>query len=382
MQRFGRTLVATVLAAAAVLGTGAATAAAGQVAVTGPPPGTAAWRADTVLGVALPDPATATPAEVAAFLAGLTPAGREALAVRHPLVVGNLDGAPVELRYRANALALAEERSAELAAAGDERLGGSARAAARARAERYASLAGRQILAFDPRGRGQVAEVFGDLTLAPRTAVVVPGSDIDLMSFDRAGDPGGTPAGMARALRAATGEQVAVVAWTGYTTPVGLGLDAVTEDLAVAGGRRLARFLTGLAAQRGAATVFCHSYGSVVCARAGLGPDQALGVVVLGSPGMGTGRAADLRVPVWAAERNAADWIGDVPHVSVLGLGHGTDPTDPAFGARVLSSAGSHGHTGYFAPGTASLANFAALAAGDPAAVTCTGAGQECRDAI
>ncbi|MEV4616263.1 alpha/beta hydrolase [Kitasatospora sp. NPDC049258] len=382
MLRFRRTLAAAVLAATAVLGMGASAAAAGQRAVTGPPPGTAAWRADTVLGVRLPDPASAAPAEVAAFLAALTPAQREALAVRHPLVVGNLDGAPFELRYRANALALAQEHRAAAAAAADQRLSSSARAAARARAERYASLAGRQILAFDPRGRGQVAEVFGDLAQGRRTAVVVPGSDIDLMTFDRARDAGGTPAGMARALRAATGDQVAVVAWAGYTTPVGLGLDAATADLAVAGGERLARFLTGLAERTGPATVFCHSYGSVVCARAGLGPEQAAGLVVLGSPGMETDRATELRVPVWAAERGEADWIGEVPHLSVLGLGHGADPTGPGFGARLLSSAGSHGHTGYFAAGTASLANFAALATGDLTAVRCATANRECQDAI
>ncbi|WP_033825989.1 alpha/beta hydrolase, partial [Kitasatospora sp. MBT63] len=347
----------------------------------GPPPGSAAWRADTVLGVRLPDPVGAAPAEVAAFFAGLTPAQRDALAVRHPLVTGNLDGVPVEVRYRANALALEEERRREQAAAEDGTLSAAGRAQALARAQRYAALAGRQILAFDPRGRGQVVEVFGELSPGSRPAVVVPGSDVDLTEYDRDGDPYAGPAGMARALRAATGGQVPVIAWAGYTTPVGVGMDAATADLAVAGGARLGRFLDGLAARTGAATVFCHSYGSVVCGRADLGPRQAAGLVVFGSPGMETARAADLRVPVWAAERNDADWIGRVPHVSVLGLGHGADPTGTGFGARVVSSAGSHGHSGYFAPGTASLANFAALALGDTAGVRCADRDPGCHDA-
>lgn len=369
-QRLRRTVAAVALAVAAVLGAGG-WAAGTQQAVTGPPPGSAAWTADTTLGIRLPDPATAAPAEVAAFFAALPPAQRDALAVRHPLVVGNLDGAPVPLRYRANALALAEERGHQLARAADPALTPQDHSAARERAERYRTLldGGRQILAFDPRGRGQAAEVFGDLAAAPRTAVVVPGSDIDLTSFDRAADPYGTPAGMARALYEATGRGTAVVAWAGYTTPVGLGPDAATEDLARAGARRLDRLLDGLAVTTrpdAPATVFCHSYGSVVCGLAAPGPARASGLVVLGSPGMGVGSAAELdpRVPLWATARNGSDWIGNVPHVSVLGLGHGADPTGPGFGARPLPATGSHGHTGYFAPGTASLAAFAAVALG------------------
>ncbi|MFI6443691.1 alpha/beta hydrolase [Kitasatospora sp. NPDC050543] len=376
LLRFRRALAATAITVGALAGAGGWAAADTQRAVTGPPPGSAAWVADTTLGVRPPDPANAPPAEVAAFLAALPAGQRDALAARHPLVVGNLDGAPPALRYRANALALAEELDKERARATDPALTAQDHAAARARAERYRTLLadGRQILAFDPRGRGQVAEVYGDLTTARHTAVVVPGSDIDLMSFDRAGETFGTPAGMARSLLDATGRRAAagstaVVAWAGYTTPVGVGLDAATENLARAGADRLGRLLTGLAVTTGPAapaTVFCHSYGSVVCGLARPGPDQASNVVVLGSPGMGVDGAdrLDARVPLWATERNGSDWIGGVPHVSVLGLGHGADPTAAGFGARLLPSAGSHGHTGYFAPGTASLAAFADLTLG------------------
>ncbi|MER5352860.1 alpha/beta hydrolase [Kitasatospora sp. NPDC002551] len=374
-NRIGRAAAAAALALAAVLGAGG-WAAGGERAVTGPPPGAAAWRADTALGRPLPDPATASPAEVAAFFTALPPAAREELAVRHPLVVGNLDGAPVELRHRANARAVAGERERALARAADPALTAQDRAAARERAERYRTLLDgaasggpRRLLAFDPRGRGQIAEVFGDLAGARRTAVVVPGSDIDLRTFDRAGDPYGTPVGMARALYEATGGRTAVIAWAGYTTPVGLGPDAATETLAGAGAERLNRLLDGLAVSTrpdAPATVFCHSYGSVVCGLARPGPRQASGVVVLGSPGLGVGSAADLdpRVPLWATARNGSDWIGNVPNVRLFGLGHGADPTAPAFGARPLPSTGSHGHTGYFAPGTASLAAFAGLALG------------------
>ncbi|MFH9420669.1 alpha/beta hydrolase [Streptomyces sp. NPDC017529] len=379
LRRFGqrgrRTIVAVVLAATIVGGTGGWAAGSAQDAVTGPAPGAAAWRADHSLGQRLPDPATAAPAEVARFFRALTEAQRQELAARHPLTVGNLDGAPVALRYRANALALKAERDRQLARATDPSGTLQDHQEARRTAARYAELLrpGRRILAFDPRGRGQVAEVFGDLVTAQHTSVFVPGSDIDLSSADRQRDPYGTPSGMAKSLRAqmareAPGVRTAAIAWTGYTTPVGLGPDAATGRLAEAGAPRLARFLDGLAAVGAPApALLCHSYGSVVCGKAvpRLAQGRIADLVVFGSPGMRADSAAALRTTarVWAA-RDASDWIGDLPHVQFLGLGHGTDPTDPEFGARRVPARTADGHTGYLAPGTDSLRNFADIALG------------------
>ncbi|MGD3106311.1 alpha/beta hydrolase [Streptomyces sp. YGL11-2] len=375
LRRSKRTVVAAALAAAVVAGTGGWAAGTAQTAVTGPAPGAGAWRADHSLGVRLPDPATAEPAEVARFFASLTGRERQSLAARHPLTVGNLDGAPVALRYEANARALRAERDRQLALATDPAGTLQDHQQARKSADRCAALLapGRHILAFDPRGRGQVAEVHGDLATAERTAVIVPGSDIDLGSFDRAKDPYGTPTGMAASLRRqmaadAPGTRTAVIAWVGYTTPVGLGPDAATGRLAEAGAPRLARLLSGLAAlNTPAPAVFCHSYGSVVCGLAAprLERGEIADLVVFGSPGTRQDNVAELRTParVWAA-RDASDWIGDVPNVELLGLGHGTDPTDPAFGARRVSAQQARGHTGYLAPGTDSLRNFAAIALG------------------
>ncbi|MEW1723186.1 alpha/beta hydrolase [Streptomyces sp. NPDC093109] len=345
MRRYGRTLVAAALATVVVAGTAGWASGTSQQAVTGPPPGTAAWRADTSLGRTLPDPATASPRAVAAFFAGLTERQTAALVRRHPLVVGNLDGAPVTLRYAANARAVRAEHN-----------------------PRYDRLAspGRRILAFDPRGRGQVAEVYGDLTAAREVAVIVPGSDIDAGSFDRTKDPYGTPAGMAGALRDATGDRTAVIAWTGYTTPVGVGIDAATGDLASAGATRLARFTRGLAAVGAPKpALFCHSYGSVVC---GLAAHEvnASDIVVFGSPGMRADSVRALRTTarVWAA-KDSSDWISKVPHVEFAGLGHGPDPAGAGFGARRVPAEHADGHTGYFVPGTDSLRAFAAIAEGD-----------------
>ncbi|MER5873911.1 alpha/beta hydrolase [Streptomyces sp. NPDC002044] len=345
MRRFGRTVVTAALAVAVVAGTAGWASGDSQRAVTGPPPGTAAWRADAVAGRPLPDPASTPPAGVARFFAGLDTAALRYLVRTHPLVVGNLDGAPLPLRYEANRVAVA--------ATGDAR---------------YASLAapGRQILAFDPRGRGQVAEVFGDLEHAAHVAVVVPGADNDAATHDARRAPHTGPAGMARSLLAATGGDTVVIAWTGYTTPVGVGLDTAVGRLAEAGAERLARFTAGLDAVGAPDPVlFCHSYGSVVCGLAARHTDAA-DIVVLGSPGVRAGTSAALRTGarVWAA-RSPSDWIADIPNVEFAGLGHGADPTSAAFGARRVPASDVRGHAGYFAPGTQSLAAFAAIANGE-----------------
>ncbi|WP_328302809.1 alpha/beta hydrolase family protein [Streptomyces sp. NBC_00435] len=348
MRRFARTLVTAALAAAVVAGTAGWASAGTQTAVTGPVPGTAAWRADSVSGRPLPDPARATPYEIARFFAGLEEAQALGLVRSHPLVVGNLDGAPLPLRYEANRLAVLAESTAGRA--------------------RFASLAapGRQILAFDPRGRGTVAEVFGDLGQAAHVSVIVPGSDNDAAGHDRERAAYTGPAGMARALRSATGDKTAVIAWTGYTTPVGVGLDTAQGRLAEAGAVRLTRFTEGLDAVGAPDPVlFCHSYGSVVCGLAARHTD-ATDIVAFGSPGMRADTVAGLHTSarVWAA-RGPSDWISDVPNVEFAGLGHGADPTSPAFGARRIPAADVAGHTGYFTPGTRSLRVFAAIATGE-----------------
>ncbi|WOI59567.1 alpha/beta hydrolase [Streptomyces fradiae] len=341
MRRYTRTVVAAALAVGIVTATTGWASGGARQAAAGPPPGSSAWRADTSLGRPLPDPVEAAPTEVAAFFRSLDGVQRQRLARRHPGVVGNLDGTPVALRYEANALSVSRDA-------------------------RYAHLAGRRLLAFDPRGRGLVAEVFGDLERSRHVAVVVPGSDMDAGSYDRARSPHGTTAGMARQLRAAAGRDTAVIAWVGYTTPVGVGLDAATGGLAEAGAERLARFTGGLAATGAAApSVFCHSYGSVVCGLAAAGM-KAKDLVVFGSPGMRAANAGELGTAarVWAA-KDPTDWISKVPNVAFLGLGHGTDPTSEAFGARRVPAGDARGHDGYFASGTSSLRAFAAIARGE-----------------
>ncbi|MFI8184083.1 alpha/beta hydrolase family protein [Actinacidiphila glaucinigra] len=346
---------------------------------------TAAWRHGSVGGRPLPDP-QAAPGVIARFFASVGPDGARLLAHRYPLVVGNLNGAPVALRYQANRRSLVKARAQETARSRSSLLTTEGRQDAAQRADRYASLldGGRQILAFDPTGRGRAAEVFGDLGTAERVSLVVPGVDTDVLSFEREDDPARAPVGMARSLyaaehAAAPRTRTAVIAWADYTTPQGVGLDASTGELAEQGAVRLAALVRSLPAH-GGVSLFCHSYGSVLCGVAApeLPSGRVSDIAVFGSPGMRVDKAADLGTAarVWAT-RDSTDWIGDVPHMEFAGLGHGADPVSRSFGARVVTSEAAEGHAGYFRPGTDSLANFTSIALGRYPDVRCAD-GSDC----
>jgi hypothetical protein len=336
-----------------------------------------AWAKDSVAGRRLPGPQEA-PGTVARFFRSLGEKQQRRLADRHPLVVGNLGGAPTALRYRANHKALTEARDVERERMRDQRLTEEGRQNASRRMHRFDSMLGpgRQILAFDPTGPGRAAEVFGDLDRAQRVSVVVPGVDTDLLTFEKSDRPYSAPAGMARALQqrqhaAAPRTTTATVAWADYTAPTGLGVDAASGNLAAEGAHRLGDFVQGLHAPHIA--LFCHSSGSVVCGDAADGlPDRVTDIAVSGSPGMRVDHAGDLGTDanIWAV-RDKDDWIADVPHMEVGGLGHGADPVSPGFGARRLSADGALGHTGYYVPGTGSLDNFAGIATGSYSTVSC-----------
>ncbi|MFJ7592758.1 alpha/beta hydrolase [Streptomyces sp. NPDC097617] len=262
------------------------------------------------------------------------------------------DAAP-QSRYAANRANIAEAvQSAEDA----DRPGRAARLRA------MAASGSAQFLTFDGRGRGRAVEVLGELESADRVAVLVPGSDTTLDTYERfrAG-----AVSLQQRLRAEH-PRSAVVAWLGYDTPGTVSTTVLTPGRADDAAAELAPFLDrlrGMAGPGARLSLLCHSYGSVVCARTGTGPavsDMAL----YGSPGTGAGSARELPTAarVWAG-RGSGDWIGDVPHVRLGGVGFGTDPVDPAFGARPFA-AGPVGHSDYLKPGTASLDSLAAIVLG------------------
>lgn len=221
---------------------------------------------------------------------------------------------------------------------------------------------GAQFLTFDGRGQGRAIEVLGDLGTADRIAVLVPGSDTTLDTYQRFRDG-------ARSLQQRLQREhprSAVVAWLGYDTPETVSTTVLTGARAEEAAAELGPFLARLVDKTGAdarISLLCHSYGSVVCARTETGP-RVSDVVLYGSPG--TGLPSADRMPtaarVWAG-RGSEDWIGGVPHVRFAGLGFGTDPVAPAFGAR-LFAAGSAGHSDYLKPGTESLDSLARIVIG------------------
>ncbi|MBT2526885.1 hypothetical protein J7E91_15985 [Streptomyces sp. ISL-99] len=283
---------------------------------------------------------------------------------------------------------------AERYGANDDFIEKSERAARRmgdtARADHLAELAepGRQFLSFDPRDDGLAVEVLGDLAHADRVAVVVPGSDTTIDTFDELGTRYAALAGGARAVHAemrrlSPDTKVAVVAWLGYHAPRTLSRDVVTTARAQAGGAQLRVFVAQLKQANPAApvTLICHSYGSAVCGSAVENPastaaplDNLAGIAVVGSPGMGLRSASDLavRVPLWVG-RGADDWIAGVPHASVsvpgATIGFGTDPLSREFGARTFD-AGRGGHSDYFKPGGLALHNLALIGLGHGEAVS------------
>ncbi|MFE5678483.1 alpha/beta hydrolase [Streptomyces erythrochromogenes] len=270
-----------------------------------------------------------------------------------PAPVVFAEGAPPQSRYAANRGNIAEAvRMAQDA----DRSG----RAGRLRAMAAAGTA--QFLAFDGRGGGRAVEVFGELETADRIAVLVPGSDTTLDTYERFRSGAVALQQRLRAGHART----AVVAWLGYDTPGTVSTTVLTAGRADEAAAELGPFLDrlrGMAAPGARLSLLCHSYGSVVCARTVTG--AAVGDVVLfGSPGTGAGSARELPTAarVWAG-RGGADWIADVPHVRLGGIGFGTDPVDPAFGARAFA-AGSGGHSDYLKPGTRSLDALAAIVLG------------------
>lgn len=306
-----------------------------------------------LLAIGLPDPAPAaprlpaiaglstdSPTQAAAYFASLTRARAKALVRRAPAVVGNLDGAPIALRYAANAI--------------DDRGG----------------YPNREVLGYEPGGDGRIIEVVGDLATARRIAILVPGSDTTLADFDTGlgGVLRRSPSWQAQQLATATGPGTAVVAWLGYDAPEGLGRAAIRSERAEAGADALVRFVDGLSVQcpRATMVVIGHSYGTVVIGHAASRlPGSVTDLVAIGSPGMDVSRAANLHTSarLWAGS-DPTDWTLRLPDLRILGAGHGTNPTRSNFGAFRLDVHDAIGHDGYFEPGTTALADIAAVVTG------------------
>ncbi len=327
-----------------------------------------------------PPSCAATPAEVRRWWEALSPAQRHWLLATDPGRIGALDGVPAAIRDAANRLTLDELPT---------RLPG-----LDALRQRLADGDGARayLLRLDPAGEGRAVVALGDPDRAANVLTQVPGMTADLASY------GGELARAERIAARATGlapeAATSAVMWLGYDAPDFLH-EAASRHQATAGATGLHRFQDGLRATRlgppAHQTVLGHSYGSLVvgsaAARPGFATDE---VVFVGSPGVGVDSAAELRVPpgqVWSStsRSDVIQWAAVSPRslaedlalsAAVPGgalsaftrpendLYFGTNPSDPAFGARVFASEPDAGHLGYFTPGSAALDALAAITVG------------------
>lgn len=337
-------------------------------------------------------PRTGTdPATVRTWWSLLPRYQRRYLLLRRPELVGPLDGLPAHVRDQANRTVLRRER---------ERLADHPTAATlrglTAVADRLArpTSDGRRayLLDLSTTGSGRVVLALGNPDRAERILTYVPGTGAGL---DRAG------AGLRRTGRmagdlAAMAQGTATVYWQGYDAPQTL-LEAVDDGYAEEAADDLARFSDGLRVS-GAGdiggdarlTMVGHSYGSTVLGAAAADRLPVDDLVLVGSPGVGVDRAAELDIDndptrhVWSTTANddpirAVDLTAVFNHLSPVGWGiqrllgipdplHGPDPSRPRFGGQVFGS-DPGGHSGYWDADNVARENMARIAAGDYDAV-------------
>lgn len=186
------------------------------------------------------------------------------------------------------------------------------------------------------------------------TTVMVGGDPIDparvttLVAGVSTGRPEQLAGELARAQRIAEATGGPVVVWQGYTPPPSVvhGIDPVA---ARAGGEELAAFQAALDARypRAQQTVVAHSYGTVVAARAALGPGLHVDDLwLLGSPGVAARSVETLQL----VGENPRVFVADADRDPIRATRfrgeavHGYSPSAESFGAtRVDGVRGDHG---------------------------------------
>lgn len=297
------------------------------------------------------------PVAVRAYVESLPDGIRHGLVDAYAQLIGSGDGIPPAMRYAANRLVIAHAHT------NARRRGQTAMAARLALWLRP----GRQFLLVDLAGR-RVAEVLGNLDTAAHVAVLVPGMLNGLANFDTR-LAANTRHLHAQVSRAAPG-QVATIAWLGYRTP-DVATAPFDNDARAAAGR-LRDLVAGLVLRAGVTTtVVAHSYGSLVAGRALREGLRVNAMAALGSPGMGTRTAGELRAPA-GTRLFAARAPGDPVAWSE---NFGRDPADPRFGIPRIATGdprdgGPTGHTSYLRGDSECLRNLSRIVTGDYDQVT------------
>ncbi|MEU4605333.1 alpha/beta hydrolase [Kribbella sp. NPDC023972] len=320
--------------------------------------------------------------EVSDYFRSLPKATARALAENRPEQVGPLEGAPPQLRYRANHLilvaaqqrlhALVESRQANFAqrsrlATLNEMLQPvSKRLDADADGNRVEVVVPRQFLLVDPEGQGRMIEVQGDLERARNVAVLVPGMNNDLEHVR-------SQSVRAKELGEEAGPDTATVVWLGYHAPIGLTAGRSTESSRAAA-PLLCRFQAGLdlvKAPGAKTTLIGNSYGAQVVGRAMLEGARADRYFLTGSPGVDPAihSAAQMTPPgteFFGVARARGDYVSYAEQ-------HGPDPAGFPDVFRVETDNDKvpiAGHVSYFEKNSESMINAGRIIRGDLAAVT------------
>lgn len=336
-----------------------------------------------------------TPAQVAAWWAGLSEAQRYGLVHAHPGRIGNLDGIPAQVRDQANRARLPQQRAAleaeaarlvpaaadgdRLAAAQLDRVHDKLRALDAI--EATLRQGDRQLLLLDTTGRRVTAAVaVGEVDTAEHVAVFTPGFTSTVESSLPGYD---SELRLLReqaqqvAARYGDGESVAAVTWIGYEAPqrdemAHPNRSVISTGQAQAGGRALGGFLDGIDAARPDEvhlTAIGHSYGSTTTGYAVQHATTADNVIFYGSPGIGTSDIGDLNVPPGQA------YVIEAHRDPVADLGRfGTDPNQLDRITHLYSGAAQApdgrtltevtGHSGYLTPDSTSQYNMSTIVAG------------------
>lgn len=372
-------------------------------------------------GLAPPDQATvaaaattipargSAPADVRKWWDSLTPMQQESLLYTHAAEIGALDGVPAADRDRANRSHLAElkgrldaekqhldakgdyrtDEETDRLAALNEKLGGISDIEQRLSNSDKTKPA--FLLGIDSQGNGRAIVAIGNPDTAANIATFVPGTESRL---GRAAESMSRAELMADAADNAGSPSTAAIAWVGYDAPQNIIPEAADSSYADNAKKDLNRFQDGLRATHEGGpshnVVIGHSYGSTVIGHtAGSEGLNADAVVLVGSPGVGTGvtNVGQLNFPpdqVYATvadndiihQTNNPDSFGDP--IAVAMDPHGADPADPHFGARVfVSDPGTDGgpfgsvaaHGEYWRRNSSSLRNMGLIIAGSPPAV-------------
>ncbi|MGW5493222.1 alpha/beta hydrolase [Streptomyces olivaceoviridis] len=224
------------------------------------------------------------------------------------------------------------------------------------------------LLGFSADDDGRAIIANGNPDTADHQAVYVPGTTSDLNSVE------GNINRMVNlwdvAHAKSGGQSVSTITWLGYDAPDEVVKDARHDSYAYGGASEFNKFLDGLEASHSGdtpphRTVIGHSYGStLIGAAAQKGTLNADDVVFAGSPGVLVSGADEMDVPeghVWN-EEGGSDPVPELGR-PFLG-GDGTIiPSDPDFGAHQMATR-SHGHGGYWDPGSKSLLNQALVVVG------------------